>query len=488
MSNIILDWFEAHKNIIVESALFLIILIFFSWSYYFFCTQGTYKFYDVNQGTYYHQLASAFEKGMLGIPGSGPGADWSFYNGVNYLYFGPLPIVIWLFLKNGLHINLSFTQLTLVFSIINLAIFYWLLTLIHKYLFFKKNFYLQKIIFFIIYGLGSLYFLSARYLVYETAIIFGSTFMMISFLFFFAHFNTKGKLIVNDIILLFFSGIALVLSFFSRVNLILALLPFIFFILYKEYSKKNSNILEYTFYKSWFRLTFFLIQILIGIIIYSYYNFARFDNPFEFGTKYSAQQSLEDRFRLTNHENISINYFILNNIQLIGLMPKISLTLPFINYVKPGWLIGEFPKLLNVEWTSSIFFSSPLLLTIIYVPFLILKKFKKKQIITNIFLISSTFASVSIYALFFMGYARRYYQDYYFLLTLLGFIGFSFIWQDYIGKSKQVIKIIFIIGLFCIISWTYLLAVNLNCQLAFKNDYVRCLNIYNKPDTFVPLN
>ena len=477
------------KNILIKFTVFFLLFVFFSWSYYFFCTQGTYKFYEFQQGTYYHALALAFERGMLGIPNNGPGADWSYYKGVNYLYFGPLPVVFWFIFKYVFHILISFTKLTLLFAIINLFCFYILLIITNKFIFPKSTPFFLKILFFSIYGLGPLYFLSARYFVYETAIIFGSVFMVVSFLLFFLYINYKTRSIIKDAVLLFFSGVFLAFSFFSRVNLILALFPFIFFFIYKEYSEKNNKAFAYTFYEIWFRLTIFLIPILIGILIYSYYNFARFNNPFEFGIKYSAQQSPEDHYRLISNKSISFNYFILNITQLIRLIPKISLNLPFIVYIKPDWLVGKFPKLLNIENTSSLFFSSPLLLFIFYIPIGIMKKFvKRSKSFVNLTLIIVVLIGTSIFGLFFMGYTRRYYQDYYFLLTLLSFVGIIFFFEDYVLKFNKIKKITFYATCLILIGWTFIIALNLNCQIAFRNDYARCLNNYNKPSTYIPLN
>lgn len=474
------------RNISLDFLIFIFILIFFSWSYYFFCTQGTYKFHDINQGYYYRELASVFEKGKLGIPGNQPGADWSYYNGVNYLYYGPLPVILWLILKHVFNIITTFSKLTLIFSVINFIIFYVLLVDMVKYLKIKKNLFI-KYIFLILYGFGSLYFLSARYLVYETAIVFGSTFMILSFLIFVKYLNYEGNSIVKKITLLFTSSISLTFGLFSRFNIIFSLFPYLLFIIYKGLKNKNKKNNVFSFYETWFFISVFMFPIILGVSIHFYYNFLRYNNPFEFGLTYSGQQDYQNYLRLTGNKSIAFNYFLLNIRQLLFLIPKISLSSPFITYIQPAWLVGEYPKLLVVSKTSSFFFSSPLLLFLFYIPFGILKKLKNKiRHIVHISFMTLVLISLLIYSLFYFTYCRRYFQDYYFLLTLLAFIGCGYFYEKYIEKSTR--KIIFFGICIIFLGWTFIIALNLNCQWAFNNDYSRCFTIYNSSKTFIPLN
>ncbi len=472
-----------------ELILVIILVFLFTLIYAHDMTEGTFRFEDYNQGTYYKQLAIAFEKGQYGIPSDSPGADWSFYNHTNYLYFGPLPASTWLIIKNIFHIEVTFQFLSLFLSSANLLLFYFLLQQTAGFLKLNKNkteFKLIKLIFLVIYALGSLYFLSSRNLVYETAIIFGSTLLLLSLVIFLKVYERDKINAVKKNLFLLLAGLFLTLSFFSRANLILSVFPYLLFIIYSEYKSLKQKISSALIYKTWFSISILILPILIGCLIFMHYNMARFDNPFEFGTQYVNPSIMELKTRILTNKTSSINYLLLNIVQLTAFFPRTSLTNPYVFYDAPEWLVGAYPKLVDVEFTSSVFFSSPLLLFIFYIPVYITKnklKGKRLEFVVFIFLVMIL---VSIYGLSLMGYARRYYQDFYFALCILAFIGFTYFWKYYASKTTPLIKAFIIIFVCILILWTSLLAINLNCQNGFHNDLSRCFSLYNKERTFEP--
>lgn len=179
-----------------ETLTILLALSFFYWLYFHSSSQGTYQFLDYRQGAYYDELAKELRSGTLGITNNGQpmGADWSFYGGVNYLYFPPFPSILQKAINLIFGITVSFHELTLVFSILNLALFYVLLRDLSSYfdLGLVRNLWI-RLTFLLAYGFGWLYMLASRYFVYETGIIFGSTFLLSSTVMFLRYYNAKPR-------------------------------------------------------------------------------------------------------------------------------------------------------------------------------------------------------------------------------------------------------------------------------------------------------
>ena len=204
---------------LTEIVAVLCLLSAFYWLYFqsllqgIYLSQGTYGFLDYNQGTYYKMLALQIEKGSWGVPG-GPIADWAYYNGTNYLYFGPFPALVWLVIKRATLTPPTFSELTLICAIINLEAFYILIRKSTKHFEMGEEERLwSRSLFLVVYGLGPLYYMAGRYFIYETAIIFGSTFMIASLILFTDYLFLSSPQMSRKSSLLFLSSACLCLAF-----------------------------------------------------------------------------------------------------------------------------------------------------------------------------------------------------------------------------------------------------------------------------------
>jgi hypothetical protein len=227
--------------------------------------------------------------------------------------------------------------------------------------------------------------------------------------------------------------------------------------------------------------------------LFLWYNAARFGNPLEFGLKYQHLGLLNEAQRLRDGTYFSAVYVLRNIYSVTLLAPSVSFEAPFVHYDKPewlmAWLVGDYPKLTNINYCSSVLFSSPLLLFavsgIAYV-----RKWRKISSRSRLVLGAIVLALVSCAAfpLFLMGYSRRYLQDYYPFIVLLSYLGFLTFWRSWGCKSsprqKSILGLTLIMGL----AWTLVMAFDLNVQVAFLSDFSRALRIYNSEETFLPLS
>jgi hypothetical protein len=461
----------------------LLVLTIFFWVYFHASSQGTYQFLDYRQGSYYDEITAELASGVLGVTNNGHpfGADWSFYNGVNYLYFPPFPSILQIFIRGVFSVWTTFDELTLVFSILNLASFYLLMREVDTHLHVSGGRTWIRLLFLLVYGLGPLYFMASRYFVYETSIIFGSTFLSLSTWTFLRYFYKAKANIAEKTGSLVFTSLLFSFAFLSRYNLALCIIPMIFLVLWKElrsigsFDRKLVPVLGLLFV--------FLLPILTAGLASAGYNMTRFGSPLEFGQTYQHTGNPEDTERLINHQSISIEYFMRNLYQVTLLIPRISSSQPYLNYSAPSWLVGEFPKLTTLEWSGSIFFASPLLLFV----FAALPCFRKSEFRgTTVLLVLLAFTS-AVVSLSFQGYARRYLQDFYPFITLLAFLGFTRSW-NFLVKLKPNVRIPVGALLVAVTVWTALVAFDLVVQFAFRSDLSRALRAYNEPSTFVYLS
>jgi ABC-type cobalt transport system substrate-binding protein len=231
-----------------------------------------------------------------------------------------------------------------------------------------------------------------------------------------------------------------------------------------------------------------IIPVALSVWGMTLYNTARFGSPTEFGIKYSiiGSDHSEVAQRVRENKMTGLSYLALNTIQLAVLRPFwTNEDHHIVYYNRPGWLIGSYPRLVDDEFVSSIFFSSPLLLFFVYTLFVIRKNKKNSALVL---ILIAFLVSAYIYGGLSMAYARRYIQDYYAFLILLTFAGMVLFWKDYIVQQKKQIQYV-VVGVVCLlIIFTAVIAFNLNCQVAFTLDMKRCVNIYNLPPTFEPLS
>lgn len=456
----------------------LITLSLFYWLYFHSVSQGTYQFLDYHQGSYYDSLASQLQSGQIGWINNGmPWADWAFYDGVNYLYFGPFPAILQLFIADLSQVTVTFDELTLIFSVANLIAFYVLLQTVAKaFKFDSKKTRWMRILFLVVYALGPLYFMAGRYFVYETAVIFGSTFLVFAAVSFIHYYNSHMSTTRRSVFLAL-SSLLLCLAFLSRVDLALCAIPLLVMTISKELGLWRLG--KQSFRSGILLMLVVAIPIVSTASTFGFYNATRFGNPLEFGMSYQVVGDTGQLIRLREDGSFSGAYFWRNLYAYFFLMPQLSAQPPYFNYsALPDWLVGSFPRLVAVEWTSSAVFSSPILL--FSVPAL---AWGRSRFRGNTIFLTLLFISALAPGLLFVGNARRYVQDFYPFLAVIAFVGFNAVWTRL--PKRRIVKWLSHTMLVVIVLWTLLVAYNLNVQWGFLGDFGRAIRIFNDPSTFV---
>jgi len=457
-----------------EVFLVLVTLSLFYWLYFHSVSQGTYQFFDYNQGSDYDLLTGQLQVGQLGLVG-GPWGDWTFHDGVSYLYFGPFPAIVKLLVDQIW--TVTFDELTLVFSVINLAAFYILLRVVTRSAMrnSRKTTW-GRALFFWIYAIGPLYFLSGRYFVYETAVIFGSTFLIFGFTSFLRYYYSREST-SRRAPFLAISSMLICLAVLSRLNLALCVVPLVFLAACKEIGLWRSRKLALG--PALLLVVIAASPIAAAASAFGYYNAVRFNDPLQFGIKYQHVTNPLELTRIQENESFSIVYLWRNAYAYFLLAPGLSINPPYLNYSTfPSWLVGNYPRLVDIEWTSSAFFSSPLLLFAIPALLTAGKRSRGTVMVLFLFLICS-----SVPSLLYDGNARRYLQDFYPFVTAMAFIGFMNIWPRL--RKPRLLNRFSRILLGIVLLWTFLLALDLSVQWAFFGDFARAMNMFNDPSTFV---
>lgn len=461
------------------------LLALFAFLYVHVNTQGTYVLQDYRQGSYYTQLALQFQHGSLGLPNF-VGGDWAEYKGTYYLYHGPFPALVWLFFKTYFR-ELSMSFLSLAMLIVNLFLFYRLARKVASYTGIDdKKSMLMSFLFLVLYGLGIPYYLAGKMFVYETSITFGSTFLLGALLLFLS-FITRAKKhdsLVKEGVQLGVVGLLISLACVSRINLLLAFVPFVAAFLWHEWKQHQMKIRDLA--SSWFLFSCFMLPIAIALMCFGFYNVARFGNPLDFGVNHLSTSSGDDNARLQSGKATSIHYGLLNLMQATVLLPNFDTKPSYINYTAPSWLVGTFPRLVNVEYGGSLFFSSPILLFLLIIPFFWRKLPQKLQI--SLIFLTGLFFFVATYSYFFMGFSRRYHQDYYPILMLFAMTGFILFWNRFVAKSPMAVQVIFGSVIFLCVVWTAAIAVHLNCIHTYYGQFDRCLDLKQPIQWFQPLS
>ena len=207
--------------------------------------------------------------------------DTAYYNGKQYVYFGILPVLL-LFLPFHL---LTGTYLKISIVVFGFSI---LVILLLKEILIKIiNMFFEKVKFkVVVYSLitlcaGSmLFYLNGMSRVYELVIVAGMYFVLQGLYFILNSIQNEDRKYLN----LFLGCMFLALSVACRPTDLFASLLIVPYCL-KLFIEKIKNVKEE-------KLPLFKLIISIGVpyitvgIALMYYNYIRFDNPFEFGTKY----------------------------------------------------------------------------------------------------------------------------------------------------------------------------------------------------------
>lgn len=327
--------------------------------------------------------------------------DAAYYNGKYYCYFG-IGSVITLLLPFKI---LTEKYLTTSFACtIFTALFCINMLLLYKEIIFKWysgiNFltYISSAIALIFSS--NIFWILARSLFYELAIISGLTFLIWSLRMIFLALETSEKKYI------FFSGLFLALMVASRPNLILyspIIIPFLYKLIYEQRDKLIS-------------ILYFFIPIIFFASLIMFYNNTRFDSVFEFGAKY--QLTVADMTKLTP----SIYKMLLGLTSYIFQPLNVDLVFPFFHVIN------------TIKSTSTFYMYSAPVAGILNFPIVYILIFSPKIIknvhskLLKIFLTIGIISSIAILMMNILagGIIMRYLIDTFPMLVLISVI----LWID----------------------------------------------------------
>lgn len=198
--------------------------------------------------------------------------DYAFYNNKYYVYFGVVPEII-AYLPYYLLFNKQLSNATYLFIVLSgtfILIFLNLLNIIKKY--FKETKTLHFILLLLLsFNSSFLLYVAKRPDFYSVPIVTGLFFTLLGIYLWSTSIN-ENKL---NKIKLFFGSLSMALVAGCRPQLLLG--SFLCFIIFKDFIKKK-NIKE---------IIIFMIPYLLVAIPLMYYNYIRFNSPFDFGANYN---------------------------------------------------------------------------------------------------------------------------------------------------------------------------------------------------------
>jgi len=405
--------------------LFLPLLFIVALVYLLFVTQGTFHFMEYRQGIYYNWLAKVFLSGHTGVsmssPEAIPTADGSIYHNVLYLYWGPVPALIHAGYRLLTNQILYSSVLTYIAAILNIFFFWVTLVNLAKRLLGKVNWPLLLLLT-ALYAVGATLFNVTRSFIYEEALVVGSTFLLASL----AVITSPNS--ASSAWYSLSAGVLFSLAVSTRVSLLF----FLPLLLGYDFVLSQRPFVFRFLAKRW--LTF-LLPLFIALSLLGYYNYARFGSSTEFGISYLNVGKPVELERIKAGETMSWRYIPYNSAYYFLAPVYYSGT---GEYRAGGWrfpnTIGDYPRLSGVEYTSSIFFLSPLLLFVV-------GSWRYRQYPTNLaryFLITNV--GLGLFLIFgllmYFGNGYRYFQDFSFIFYWLSYFVISR-WLDRLPQSRK---------------------------------------------------
>lgn len=359
--------------------------------------------------------------------------DYSIYEGKYYLYFGPVPAIPLVLLKQ-LGFGTIGDQYLVFAGVIGFFLFQSLLIVWVRNRFFPSipGWVIPICIFFagLIAPLGRL-LTDGR--VYETAIAWGACFFLAGFYFLITALDKKERAAWRFIA----AGAFLAIAIGSRITQVLPVgvvsLMLVFFAI-RTYTQTRS------FSKAIYSLMMVGVPLVLGISALGWYNWARFGNVFETGITYQMTTPNLQKYRDVLYSPL---YILPNLYNYVAAPPEVSREFPFLKSIRgKGHLRFPNIKLPRVYYTRSmtgILYTTPFVvlagLSILALPFLKNKKdedsaasqddFLLKWIVVTLF---GSFLIAFILNLSFFWVETRYFLDFTPPLILLSIIGF---WMAY---------------------------------------------------------
>ena len=328
--------------------------------------------------------------------------DSAFYKGKFYMYFGIAPVFLtflpYKIITGKTLISCLSTQCFVGFSIIGMFVFLYFL----RSHFFKKTEFIVYLIAASIFSVVSIWYACVEPVLYCVPISAGICMAIWSLYFYFKAVygeQSYNRSVVYALIGAIFGAI----TFACRPPV--ALVCFICIPLVIEFFKK------YKFNKKTVASILLVLvpYVIVGCLL-MYYNYVRFENPFEFGQSYQLTLTdqreildLSNRLKSINlFKNIYTNFF--GELRLNNKIPCINLTGAFFNFA-----LFFLPYILFI-WKKFRIFLREKKLYYVYITLLLLP------------FIIGTFDILASPILH-----ERYHMDYYYLLSIATFIAISFI-------------------------------------------------------------
>lgn len=309
---------------------------------------------------YWSYQADAFLNGRLDIKECPPYSDCHdlvFFEGKKYLYWSPVPALVYLPLVAKFGTQTPDELIASIIGTLNIFVFSVFLYFFSRYFQLKMSFW-ENQFWTLFWGMGTVHFyMSMNGTVWYIAQLLAQTFLLISFTFLLKNIKSKRWLFV--------SGLCLALACYTRNNLIFAYCFAIGFFI-SSWSKEDWKVIVIKF-------SIFISSFVLASLANLYYNFIRFGNAFENGLNYHKMdygyQINFDQYGYFSWRYIPSNFWI-----EVLKPPKWISTFPFFD-IENGYGFGLF-------WVS------PLFLFFIPSVFLFLNKIIKSgygvtQIISN---------------------------------------------------------------------------------------------------------
>ena len=391
--------------------------------------------------------------------------DTSFYKGKIYLYFGITPVLLF-HLPFHVITNLYLYDIFLIFllSCCSLLLSILLVNNISKKTI--KNFNIDsniKILSLFLIGLCNLLpFIIIRGFIYQLAIITANVLLLGAFSFFYYFISTQN--IKKQYISIFFISLLLCLSVGTRPHYVLFIPVFFSFIVYISYME-NKNI------KNTINcILIFLIPCVIYGTIIALYNYFRFDSVFEFGWKYQLNPGNQLNY------NADIKDLILSIKNNFFLLPNMNEKTIFSLVKTYGHKIGN-------EYIVGIFWTSPIILMLFYIPSFLRKQFKTNFKIFSLISIMLFTIIINIIVTGFIGMIIRYIFEYLSIMIILSLISFNYLYSQIQNKLlKYYINILFTIMV------AYSVFINISLLFCKENFWLFPMlhnSMYNKVTSFL---
>ena len=209
--------------------------------------------------------------------------DRAYYNGKYYSYFGIVPVLVFYFPFYFLTDKLPTLNMTSIFFAILTIIFFFgvVLTAVKKFIK-KPNFLILLLGLITGVALCGIYYSLDSSNIYFSAVISSQSFLLLCIWCGLAAY--KQESIKKQTALLLLSGISFILCVGCRPPMALSALilaPVFIYFLVNGYTVKRKLICAFSF----------LLPVIIGAAALMWYNFIRFDSPFEFGSTYQLTVS-----------------------------------------------------------------------------------------------------------------------------------------------------------------------------------------------------